>query len=147
MNTADRRVAAQTRCTSPVPVRRLAHALHHVIDRRPDVDLDARQQRGEIAGDEGNLAVGLGGGARRGRGLRRTDSARHLLRIERRHIGGNLGHRKRRIAGDAHEGPHAHDFAVADWAVVETRMIWRTTFGSSTAGSLSVLRGTRRAGR
>ena len=37
----------------------------------------------------------------------------HLLRIERRNVGGELGHRERQIARDANEGTHAHDLAVA----------------------------------
>ena len=40
----------------------------------------------------------------------------HLLRIEGRDIGGQFGDREREIAGDAHEGTHAHDLAVADAA-------------------------------
>ena len=37
-----------------------------------------------------------------------------LLRIERRNIGGEIGHRQRQIAGDADEGAGADQFAIAD---------------------------------
>ena len=70
---------------------------------------------GEVAHHEGDFGVRFGrrrvvgrGGAA-GRGFREQ-----ALRIERRDIGGEIGHGQRQIAGDAHEGAHADDFVVAD---------------------------------
>ena len=43
-----------------------------------------------------------------------TPSVEKLLRIERRNIGRELGQRQRKIAGHAHEGARANQFAIAD---------------------------------
>ena len=45
---------------------------------------------------------------------RRARIGEQALRIERRDIGGKIGDGERQIAGDAHEGTHAHDLVIAD---------------------------------
>ena len=95
-----------------VPVGGVAHAGEDLVDRHHGGDLRPRQHGGEIAGEERNFGVGLGAG-----GIVRGDCGcvgrrQHLLRIERRDVGGELGHRERQIAGDPHERAHAHDLAV-----------------------------------
>ena len=54
----------------------------------------------------GSAPAIVGGGAR---GCVRRE---HLLRVEARDVGGQFGHRERKIAGHAHERAHAHDLAV-----------------------------------
>ena len=68
-----------------------------------------------------------------------TPSVKQLLRIERRNVGGQFRKRQRKIAGDAHEGARAHEFALAHPREIGTRTIWRATLGSLTAASRSVL--------
>ena len=64
----------------------------------------------EVAGDEGHFGVRL-----RGRRLLVAGDrvGKKLLRIERRDVGGQIGHRQRQIAGDADVSAGAHQFAFA----------------------------------
>ena len=97
------------------PFGRLAHAVHDLVVRREHGDLELRQHRRHVAHDEGDFGIGLG----RRRLVGRVAAARRgfgeqPLRIERRDIGGEIGDGERQIAGDAHEGPHAHHLVIAD---------------------------------
>ena len=70
-----------------------------------------RRRATQIASDEGDFGVRFG---RRRRLVVAGDPVgEQLLRIERRNIGGEIGDGQRKIAGDAHIGPHADQFAIA----------------------------------
>ena len=81
-----------------------------IADRGRDL-VGARRRADEVAGDEGYFGVRL-----RGRRLLVAGDriGKKLLRIERRDVGGEIGHGERQIAGDADVSAGAHQFAFAD---------------------------------
>ena len=96
------------------PDRGVAHPHHHLVHGQHHRELGLRQDRREVAGDEGHFRIRLGARVVGGGGAAgRFRFRQHLLRIERRDIGRQLGQRHGEVAGDPHERAHPHQLAVA----------------------------------